>query len=135
RQGRRRKNRRDLRGALEDVRTEALTLRSASIQARTFADECLQRGRVDGIVLMEIDRTHRLAVETGVEESLRIFQPGALWERQSHRVLEGLADAHDAVVGPDRHPLGPGWLLPLHFFDHPRVGRFDEDPQLPQLLT
>src|SRR5438067_11742384 len=84
---------------------------------------------------MEIDGTYRLAVQTRVEQPLRIPQLGTLWKRQSHRVLEGLADADDAVVGPDGDPLGTGWLLPLHLFDHARVGRLDESPQLPQLLT
>src|SRR5207244_11409486 len=48
---------------------------------------------------------------------------------------EGLADAADAVVGPDRHPLGTGGLLPLHLFDYARVGALDKSPQLAQPLT
>src|SRR2546426_11819384 len=103
---------------------------SASIYAGTFEDECLQRGRVDGIALMEIDGTYRLAVQTRVEQPLRIPQLGTLWKRQPHRVLEGLADADDAVVGPDGHPLGAGGLLPLHLFDYPRGGGPDESPPL-----
>src|SRR3989454_5348117 len=108
---------------------------SASIYAGTFEDECLQRGRVDGIALMEIDGTYRLAVQTRVEQPLRIPQLGTLWKRQPHRVLEGLADADDAVVGPDGHPFGAGGLLPLHLFDCARVGAPDESPQLAQPLT
>src|SRR5881396_667347 len=108
---------------------------SASIYAGTFENECLQRGRVDGIALMEIDGTHRLAVQTRVEQPLRIPQLGTLWKRQPHRVLEGLADADDAVVGPDGHPLGAGGFLPLHLFDYARVGAPDESPQLAQPLT
>src|SRR2546430_2527584 len=108
---------------------------SASIYAGTFEDECLQRGRVDGIALMEIDGTYRLAVQTRVEQPLRIPQLGALWKRQPHRVLEGLADADNAVVRPDGHPLGAGGLLPLHLFDYARVGAPDESPQLAQPLT
>src|SRR3982074_1721986 len=84
---------------------------------------------------MEIDGTYRLAVQTCVEEALRILQLGTLWKRQPHRVLEGLADADDAVVGPDGHPLGAGGLLPLHLFDYARVGAPDESPQLAQHLT
>src|SRR5438477_6407023 len=84
---------------------------------------------------MEIDGTYRLAVQTRVEQPLRIPQLGTLWKRQPHRVLEGLADADDAVVGPDGHPLGPGGLLPLHLFDYARVGAPDESPQLAQPLT
>src|SRR3989440_3962576 len=84
---------------------------------------------------MEIDGTYRLAVQTRVEQPLRILQLGALWKRQPHRVLEGLADADDAVVRPDGHPLGAGGLLPLHLFDYARVGVPDESPQLAQPLT
>src|ERR1700716_3208362 len=54
---------------------------------------------------MEIDGTYRFAVQTCVKEPLRILQLGTLWKGQPHRVLEGLADADDAVVGPDGHPL------------------------------
>src|SRR5438093_6777532 len=84
---------------------------------------------------MEIDGTDRLAVQTCVEESLRILELGTLWKCQPHRVLECLADADDAVVGPDGHPLGAGGLLPLHLFDDARVGAPDESPQLAQPLT
>src|SRR5256885_16809650 len=84
---------------------------------------------------MEIDGTYRLAVQTRVEQPLRILQLGTLWKRQPHRVLEGLADADDAVVGPDGHPLGARGLLPLHVFDYARVGALDESPQLAQPLT
>src|SRR5207244_5300497 len=84
---------------------------------------------------MEIDGTYGLAVQTRVEQPLRIPQLGTLWKRQPHRVLEGLADADDAVVGPDGHPLGAGGLLPLHLFDYARVGAPDESPQLAQPLT
>src|SRR6202022_3725155 len=74
-------------------------------------------------------------VQTRVEQPLRIPQLGTFWKRQPHRVLEGLADADDAVVGPDGHPLGAGALLPLHLFDYARVGAPDESPQLAQPLT
>src|SRR5436309_9160493 len=84
---------------------------------------------------MEIDGTYGLAVQTRVEQPLRIPQLGTLWKCQPHRVLEGLADADDAVVGPDGHPLGAGGLLPLHLFDSARVGAPDESPQLAQPLT
>src|SRR5437762_8041748 len=84
---------------------------------------------------MEIDGTYRLAVQTRVEEALRILQLGTLWKRQPHRVLEGLADADDAVVGPDGHPLGTGGFLPLHLFEYARVGAPDQSPQLAQPLT
>src|SRR5947209_10362914 len=84
---------------------------------------------------MEIDGTYRLAVQTRVEQPLRILQLGTLWKRQPHRVLEGLAYADDAVVGPDGDSFGAGGLLPLHLFDYARVGAPDESPQLAQPLT
>src|SRR5438477_6258510 len=84
---------------------------------------------------MEIDGTYCLAVQTRVEQPLGIPQLGTLWKRQPHRVLKGLADADDAVVGPDGHPLGAGGLLPFHLFDYARVGAPDQSPQLAQPLT
>src|SRR6202171_1880613 len=84
---------------------------------------------------MEIDGTYRRAVQTRVEQPLRIPQLGTLWKRQPHCVLEGLADADDAVVVPDVPPLGSVGLLPLHLFDYARVGAPDESPQLAQPLT
>src|SRR5439155_23242887 len=79
---------------------------SASVETGALDNQCLQGGRVDGVTLVEIDGTHRLAVQTRVEETLRILQLGALWKRQPHGVLEGLAYADDAVVGPDGDSLG-----------------------------
>src|SRR6202171_2839965 len=84
---------------------------------------------------MEIDGTYRLAVQTRVDQPLRILQLGTLWKRQPHRVLDGLADADDAVVGPDRHPLGAGGLPARHLFDYARIGAPDESPQLAQPLS
>src|SRR6266571_1515499 len=101
--------RNDLSGLAEPI--------SASVQTGALDNQCLQGGRVDGVTLMEIDGTYRLAVQTRVEEALRILQLGTLWKRQPHGVLEGLADADDAVVGPERDALRSGGLLPLHLFD------------------
>src|SRR5437773_11178652 len=84
---------------------------------------------------MEIDGTYRLAVEACVEEALRSLQLGTLWKLQPHRVLEGLADADDAVVLPVGNPLGAGGLLPLHFFDCARIGSPDETSLVAQPLT
>ena len=95
---------------------------SASIETGALDNECLQGGRVDGVTLVEIDGTNRLAVQTRVEEPFRILQLGPFWKRQPHCVLEGLAYADDAVVGPDGHPLGAGGFLPLHLFDYAGVG-------------
>src|SRR6266700_2995904 len=108
---------------------------SASIETGALDNECLQGGRIDGVTLVEIDGTNRLAVQTRVEEPFRILQLGPFWKRQPHGVLEGLAYADDAVVGPDGHPLGAGGLLPLHHFDQAGVGTPDQSPQLAQPLT
>src|SRR5260370_21061699 len=108
---------------------------SASIETGALDDESMQSGGVDGVTVMEIYGRNRLAVQAGVEESFRVFQLGPFWKRQPHRVLEGLAYADDAVVGPDWHPLGPGGFLPLHLFDYAEVGAPDQSPQLAQPLT
>src|SRR6266568_478055 len=101
--------RNDLSGLAEPI--------SASVETGALDNQCLQGGRVDGVTLVEIDGTYRLAVQARVEEPFRILQLGPFWKRQPHGVLEGLAYADDAVVGPDWHPLGAGGFLPLHFFD------------------
>src|SRR5260370_16043998 len=98
-------------------------------------NECVQSGRVHGVNLVEIDGAYRLAVKTRVEEPFRILQLGTFWKRQPHGVLERLADADDAVVGPDGHSLGAGGLLPLHLFDYAGIGAPDQSPQLAQPLT
>src|SRR5436309_11878812 len=108
---------------------------SASIETGALDNQCLQGGRVDGVTLVEIDGTYRLAVQTRVEEPFRILQLGPFWKRQPHRVLEGLAYADDAVVGPDGDSLGAGGLLPLHLLDYAGVGAPDQSPQLAQPLT
>src|ERR1700730_18308105 len=119
--------RNDLSGLAEPI--------SASIETAALDNERLQSGRVDGVTLVEIYGTNRLAVQTRVEEAFRILQLGPFWKRQPHRVLEDLAYADDAVVGPDGHPLGAGGVVPLHLFDYARVGAPDESPQLAQPLT
>src|SRR5437762_160491 len=108
---------------------------SASIETDTFDNERPQDGFIDRVTLVEVDGTNRLAVQTRVEEAFRILQLGPFWKRQPHSVLEGLAYADDAVVGPDGHPLGAGGLLPLHLFDYAGVGAPDQSPQLAQPLT
>src|SRR6184192_2939986 len=122
----------------QDIRNDLSGLAeriSASIETGALDNECLQGGRVDGVTLVEIDGTNRLAVQTRVEEPFRILQLGPFWKRQPHGVLEGLAYADDAVVGPDGDSLGAGGLLPLHLFDHAGVGVPDKSPQLAQPLT
>src|SRR5579859_1020589 len=89
---------------------------TASIETGALDNECLQSRRVDGVPLVEIDGTNPLAGQTRVEEPFRILQLGPFWKRQPHGVLEDLAYADDAVVGPDGHPLWAGRFLPLHLF-------------------
>src|SRR3989449_2992222 len=122
----------------QDIRNDLSGLAqpiSASVEAGALDNQCLQGGRVDGVTLVEIDGTYRLAVQTRVEEPFRILQLGPFWKRQPDGVLEGLAYADDAVVGPDGDSLGAGGLLPLHLFDHAGVGVPDKSPQLAQPLT
>jgi len=64
---------------------------SASVETGALDNQRLQGGRVDGVTLVEIDGTYRLAVQTRVEEPFRILQLGPFWKRQPHGVLEGLA--------------------------------------------
>src|SRR5947208_1293616 len=78
----------------EDIRNDLSGLAeriSASIETGALDNERLQGGRVDGVTLVEIDGTNRLAVQTRVEEPFRIHQLGPFWKRQPHGVLEGLA--------------------------------------------
>src|SRR5260370_20511955 len=108
---------------------------SASIETGALDNQCLQGGRLDGVTVVEIDGTYRIAVQTCVEESFRILQLGSFWKRQPHGALEGLAYADDAVVGPDRDSLGARGLLPLHLFDYGGVSAPDQSPELGQPLT
>src|SRR6266704_4578425 len=103
---------------------------SASVETGALDNQCLQGGRVDGVTLVEIDGTYRLAVQTRVEEPFRILQLGPFWKRQPHGVFESLAYADDAVVGPDGDSLRAGGLLPIHLFDQAGVGAPDQSPQL-----
>src|SRR6266511_4421544 len=122
----------------QDIRNDPSGLAEpilASIETGALDNECLQGRGVDGVTLVEIDGTNRLAVQTRVEEALRILQLGSFWKRQPHRVLEDLAYADDAVVGPDGDSLGAGGFLPLHLFDYAGVGAPDQSPQLAQPLT
>jgi hypothetical protein len=85
----------------QDIRNDLSELAepiSASVETGALDNQCLQGGRVNGVTLVEIDGTYRLAVQTRVEEPFRILQVGPFWKRQPHGVLEGLAYADDAVV-------------------------------------
>src|SRR5438445_4393132 len=122
----------------QDIRVDLSGLAepiSASVETGALDNQCHQGGRVDGVTLVEIDGTYRLAVQTRVEEPFRILQLGPFWKRQPHGVLEGLAYADDAVVGPNGDSLGPGGLLALHLFEYARVGVPDQSPHGAQPLT
>src|SRR3989475_9868256 len=119
----------------QDIRVDLSGLAepiSASVETAALGNQCLQGGRVDGVTLVEIDGTNRLAVQTRVEEPFRILQLGPFWKRQPHCMLEGLAYADDAVVGPDGHPLGAGGVLPPHPFEFSGAGAPDPGPPLAQ---
>src|SRR5207245_9383267 len=103
---------------------------SASIETGALDNECLQGGRVDGVTLVEIDGTNRLAVQTRVEEPFRMLQLGPFWQRQPHGVLEGLADADDAVVGPYRDSVRAGGRCASQLVGYARVGPPDDSLQL-----
>src|SRR5437870_12002156 len=91
----------------QDIRNDLSGLAeriSASIETGALDNACLESGRVDGVTLVEIDGTNRLAVQTRVEEAFRILPLRPFWRRQPHRVLQALPDADDAVVRPDAQP-------------------------------
>src|ERR1700694_1643553 len=110
-----------------DYRTHTI---SASIETGALDNQSLQSRRVDGVTLVEIDGTNRLAGQTRVAEPFWILPLGPFWKRQPHRVLEALANTDDAVVRPDGHPLGAGGFLPLHLFDYAGVPDPDQSPRL-----
>src|SRR5207249_9502241 len=79
---------------------------------------------------MEVDSSHRVAVETRVEEVLPVLDLGAFGKGQFHRVLERLTDAEIAVTTPDRDAHWPTRLPPLHVLDNRGVRRSDHIAQV-----
>src|SRR5678816_2700765 len=96
----------------------------AHVQHDGSTHEVFQRVFVDLLALVDIDRAAHVAVEARVEQARRIFERGALRERELHLVLVGLARADDACVRPHRNP-GVGRLYPLPFFDDVGIRRHD----------
>src|SRR6476469_10689203 len=85
----------------------SLTIPTSAVQAHCPENQRLQVGLRQRPTLTEVDGSDALAVQTRVEEPLRVLQLGTLRERQPYGVLEHLADAHDAVERPHRHSLWP----------------------------
>src|SRR5438105_11904468 len=96
----------DLSGRAEPV--------SASVETGALDNQRLQGGRVDGVTLVEIDGTYRLAVQTRVEEPFRILQLGPFWKRQPHGVLEGLAVKVHSDVNTVQGLLHVGCMIALY---------------------
>src|SRR5207248_11101634 len=71
---------------------------SASIETDTFDNERPQGGFFDRVTLVEVDGTNRLAVQTRVEEALRILQLGTRWKGQPRGVPECCAAPRDAAA-------------------------------------
>src|SRR5688500_717651 len=101
---------------------------SAPVQRDGFADERLERRGVDRVGFAEVDRAAGVALETRVEEALRVLEARALEESQLDGLLVALAGADDPAVGPDRH--GP---LPL--LGHRRIGLVDQGAKAGERLA
>src|SRR6476646_7557050 len=99
-----------------------------------LADERLQRRLVDLLILGDVDRAARLALQARVEQALGIIQRRALHERQLDDALVGLAGADDAVARPDRCAR-TGGLGPRPLLDDLRVGGRDDPPHPAQRLA
>src|SRR5689334_702551 len=82
------------------------------VQGHGGADQLLERGLVELVVLVDVDGATYVAVETRVEQLRRIVERGALGEGQLHDRLVRFAGADDAVVLPHRH------AAPLPCLDH-----------------
>jgi hypothetical protein len=92
-------------------------------------DQGLQGSFVHGVAVMNVDGADGFAVQPRVEELLRIRYLGALRERQAHRILEHLTDAHNAIVRPNSNALRPRRLLPFDLFHDIGIGLLDERAQ------
>src|SRR6188508_1331841 len=94
-----------------------------SVQRDSFADQCLERGLVDLIALVEVDGTPGVAFEARVEEFLRILDLRTFEERQLHDALVCLSRTDHPVLIPDRNSS------PLPFFNNGGSRLFDESTQ------
>src|SRR5689334_21080402 len=89
------------RGAAPEIRI------LSDIEARSLDNKRLHSGLRYLFAFPEVDGADAAAVQTCVEEFLRVLQPGALRERQPYGVLEHFTVAYDAVDGPHGHTLWP----------------------------
>src|SRR5882724_11031175 len=81
----------------------SLRLRLAGlVQRDRLADERFERGRVDFLPLLDVDRAPHFALEARVEQPGRVLQRRTLREGELHDLLVGLARAENPVVRPDR---------------------------------
>src|SRR6478736_3752548 len=102
---------------------------SGLVVGRGGAHELLQCRLVDRLAFMDVDGTSRVALQTGVEQALRIRERRATGESHLDDTVVALAGADDAVVRPDRD------AAPLHFLDGLRVGILDESPDPAERLA
>src|SRR5512135_442748 len=79
-------------------------LSARTVESDGRPDERLERIRVDLLTLVDVDGAPDIAVKAGVEELGRVFQGGALKERQLHDLLVRLPRADAAIMRPDRGP-------------------------------
>src|SRR5438132_7441562 len=89
------------------------------VEGDRLANERLERGLVNVLSLVDVDRAAYVSVETRVEETGRILQRRAFGEGKLHDILVGFASADDAVVRPNR-------IHPLPLLDDVRVCFLDE---------
>src|SRR5512132_961011 len=85
-------------------RLRRLRLLPRSVERDRLAYERLERGRIDLLALVDVDRAADVALEARVEQPLGILQRRALREGELHDLLVRLTGADDALVRPDRRP-------------------------------
>ena len=93
---------------------------ATEIECYCGTDEVLEGWWVEVVLLVDVDGSTEVAVQTGVEEMRGIGQGGALGEGQFDDIFVGLPGAKDTGVGPD------GRSPPLPLFDDVGVSLEDE---------
>src|SRR5580765_6526449 len=99
--------------------------RLLEVRRDRLVHELRERGFVDLVALVDVDRAADLALQARVEQALGIRERCAPGERQLHGTLVGLTRAEDAVMRPDRD-AGRARLGPLPLFDDTGI-RFQDD--------
>src|SRR3954462_140314 len=87
---------------LSGARTSASPRLGLQVQRHSLANEIGQRRLVDRVVFLDVDGSSYLALEAGVEQTLRVLQRRTLEERQLDDALVGLTGADATVARPDR---------------------------------